>query len=124
MITQIPINRLVCILHCALEDWNTDSLNGYIVTYLCCLWNTDSLNGPYICIYIAGISHGDDVSGSANVFSVSCFVIFFLLQQDKEKLEQKLHDMAVMVERLESSRQKLLMEVLYLLSLVHLELTK
>uniref|UniRef100_A0A1D1XCR4 Centrosomal protein n=2 Tax=Anthurium amnicola TaxID=1678845 RepID=A0A1D1XCR4_9ARAE len=30
---------------------------------------------------------------------------------DKEKLEQQLHDMAVMVERLESSRQKLLMEI-------------
>ncbi|XP_010262646.1 PREDICTED: tropomyosin isoform X2 [Nelumbo nucifera] len=31
--------------------------------------------------------------------------------QDKEKLEQQLHDLAVMVERLESSRQKLLMEI-------------
>ncbi|WOK96977.1 spindle pole body component [Canna indica] len=30
---------------------------------------------------------------------------------DKEKLEKQLHDMAVMVERLESSRQKLLMEI-------------
>lgn len=34
------------------------------------------------------------------------------LQEDKEKLEKQLHDMAVAVERLESSRQKLLMEVL------------
>ncbi|KAF8396837.1 hypothetical protein HHK36_018472 [Tetracentron sinense] len=31
--------------------------------------------------------------------------------EDKEKLEKQLHDMAVMVERLESSRQKLLMEI-------------
>uniref|UniRef100_A0A6V7QT11 Uncharacterized protein n=1 Tax=Ananas comosus var. bracteatus TaxID=296719 RepID=A0A6V7QT11_ANACO len=31
--------------------------------------------------------------------------------QDKEKLEKQLHDMAVMVERLEGSRQKLLMEI-------------
>ncbi|KAK1308853.1 hypothetical protein QJS10_CPA09g00813 [Acorus calamus] len=31
--------------------------------------------------------------------------------QDKEKLDKKLHDMAVMVERLESSRQKLLLEI-------------
>lgn len=32
-------------------------------------------------------------------------------QQNKEKYEKQLHDMAVMVERLESSRQKLLMEI-------------
>ncbi|PIA54579.1 hypothetical protein AQUCO_00900860v1 [Aquilegia coerulea] len=32
-------------------------------------------------------------------------------KQDKDKLEKQLHDMAVVVERLESSRQKLLMEV-------------
>ncbi|KAL2898888.1 Paramyosin [Bienertia sinuspersici] len=31
--------------------------------------------------------------------------------QDKEKLESQLHDMAVMVERLESGRQKLLLEI-------------
>ncbi|KAK1278886.1 hypothetical protein QJS04_geneDACA024775 [Acorus gramineus] len=31
--------------------------------------------------------------------------------QDKEKLDEKLHDMAVMVERLESGRQKLLLEI-------------
>ncbi|XP_059660804.1 uncharacterized protein LOC132307142 isoform X2 [Cornus florida] len=31
--------------------------------------------------------------------------------EDKEKLEKQLHDMAVVVERLESSRQKLLMEI-------------
>ncbi|KAJ6948154.1 WEB family protein [Populus alba x Populus x berolinensis] len=31
--------------------------------------------------------------------------------EDKEKLEKQLHDMAVAVERLESSRQKLLMEI-------------
>ncbi|KAL5973470.1 hypothetical protein ACLOJK_030121 [Asimina triloba] len=31
--------------------------------------------------------------------------------QEKEKLEKQLHDMAVMVERLESSRQKLLTEI-------------
>ncbi|XP_077216563.1 myosin heavy chain-like protein isoform X2 [Tasmannia lanceolata] len=31
--------------------------------------------------------------------------------KDKEKLEKRLHDMAVMVERLESSRQKLLTEI-------------
>ncbi|KAF5189001.1 myosin heavy chain-like protein [Thalictrum thalictroides] len=32
-------------------------------------------------------------------------------KQDKDKLEKQLHDMAVVVERLENSRQKLLMEV-------------
>ncbi|KAK8944964.1 hypothetical protein KSP39_PZI007586 [Platanthera zijinensis] len=32
-------------------------------------------------------------------------------QQNKEKYEKQLHDMAVMIERLESSRQKLLMEI-------------
>ncbi|KAK9279501.1 hypothetical protein L1049_013180 [Liquidambar formosana] len=32
-------------------------------------------------------------------------------KEEKEKLEKKLHDMAVVVERLESSRQKLLMEI-------------
>ncbi|KAK3206361.1 hypothetical protein Dsin_020407 [Dipteronia sinensis] len=32
-------------------------------------------------------------------------------REDKEKLEKQLHDMAVVVERLESSRQKLLMEI-------------
>ena len=37
---------------------------------------------------------------------------FSLWQQDREKLENQLHDMALMVERLEGSRQKLLMEVL------------
>ncbi|ONL96428.1 myosin heavy chain-related [Zea mays] len=31
--------------------------------------------------------------------------------QDREKLEQQLHDMALMIERLEGSRQKLLMEI-------------
>ncbi|KAK9158894.1 hypothetical protein Scep_005468 [Stephania cephalantha] len=31
--------------------------------------------------------------------------------QDKEKLEKQLHDMALMIERLESGRQKLLMEI-------------
>ncbi|KAL8525667.1 hypothetical protein ACS0TY_015056 [Phlomoides rotata] len=31
--------------------------------------------------------------------------------EDKERLEQQLHDMAVVVEKLESSRQKLLMEI-------------
>ncbi|KAL8027158.1 hypothetical protein ABFX02_14G077000 [Erythranthe guttata] len=34
-----------------------------------------------------------------------------LTLDDKEKLEKQLHDMAVAVERLESSRQKLLMEI-------------
>ncbi|KAK8945480.1 hypothetical protein KSP40_PGU015733 [Platanthera guangdongensis] len=33
------------------------------------------------------------------------------LYQNKEKYEKQLHDMAVMIERLESSRQKLLMEI-------------
>ncbi|XP_068309611.1 uncharacterized protein [Pyrus communis] len=33
------------------------------------------------------------------------------LQEDKEKLEQQLHDMAVVIEKLESSRQKLLIEI-------------
>lgn len=33
------------------------------------------------------------------------------MQEEKEKLEKQLHDMAVAVERLESSRQKLLKEV-------------
>lgn len=32
-------------------------------------------------------------------------------QEDKQKLDKQLHDMALVVERLESSRQKLLMEV-------------
>jgi hypothetical protein len=40
-----------------------------------------------------------------------CVFLFSKLQEDKEKLEKQLHDMAVVVERLESSRQKLLMEV-------------
>uniref|UniRef100_A0A6N2L2E5 RING-type E3 ubiquitin transferase n=1 Tax=Salix viminalis TaxID=40686 RepID=A0A6N2L2E5_SALVM len=31
--------------------------------------------------------------------------------EEKEKLEKQLHDMAIAVERLESSRQKLLMEI-------------
>lgn len=43
-----------------------------------------------------------------NLYSV---FLFSKLQEDKEKLEKQLHDMAVVVERLESSRQKLLMEV-------------
>ncbi|KAJ9543696.1 hypothetical protein OSB04_023403 [Centaurea solstitialis] len=34
-----------------------------------------------------------------------------LTMEDKERLEQQLHDMAVAVERLESSRQKLLFEI-------------
>ncbi|XP_058099419.1 uncharacterized protein LOC131243837 isoform X2 [Magnolia sinica] len=34
-----------------------------------------------------------------------------LSMQDREKLEKQLHDMAMMVEKLESSRQKLLMEI-------------
>lgn len=32
-------------------------------------------------------------------------------QDDKEKLEKQLHDMAVVIEKLEISRQKLLVEV-------------
>jgi hypothetical protein len=32
-------------------------------------------------------------------------------QEDKQKLDKQLHDMALAVERLENSRQKLLMEV-------------
>lgn len=32
-------------------------------------------------------------------------------QEDKQKLDSQLHDMALAIERLESSRQKLLMEV-------------
>ncbi|CAM8950111.1 unnamed protein product [Rhodiola kirilowii] len=36
---------------------------------------------------------------------------FSKVQEDKEKLEKQLHDMAVMVERLETSRQKLLAEI-------------
>lgn len=39
-----------------------------------------------------------------------------LMQEDKEILEKQLHDMAVALERLESSRQKLLMEVMSQLS--------
>ncbi|KAL6554592.1 hypothetical protein OROHE_007615 [Orobanche hederae] len=34
-----------------------------------------------------------------------------MIMEDKERLEKQLHDMAVVVERLESSRQKLLMEI-------------
>ena len=37
--------------------------------------------------------------------------LFSYLQEEKEKLEKQLHDMAVVIERLESSRQKLLVEV-------------
>lgn len=41
------------------------------------------------------------------------------LQEDKERLEKQLHEMAVAIERLENSRQKLLMEVLsFVLSLM------
>lgn len=38
-------------------------------------------------------------------------IVFLFFQDDKERLEKQLHDMAVAVERLENSRQKLLMEV-------------
>ncbi|KAK8945329.1 hypothetical protein KSP40_PGU015943 [Platanthera guangdongensis] len=44
----------------------------------------------------------------------SCLELMGSLQpppQNKEKYEKQLHDMAVMIERLESSRQKLLMEI-------------
>ncbi|CAL5441873.1 unnamed protein product [Camellia sinensis] len=34
-----------------------------------------------------------------------------MFRKDKERLEKQLHDMAVVVERLESSRQKLLMKI-------------
>ncbi|KAF9587704.1 hypothetical protein IFM89_004681 [Coptis chinensis] len=34
-----------------------------------------------------------------------------LSKEDKDRFEKQLHDMAVMVERLENSRQKLLMEI-------------
>lgn len=50
-------------------------------------------------------------------FDLYSVFLFSKLQEDKEKLEKQLHDMAVVVERLESSRQKLLMEVG--LSLLH-----
>ena len=60
---------------------------------------------------------------SLKCFYGLCFIILIVFsfyfsfckkqfQEDKEKLEKQLHDMAVAVERLESSRQKLLMEVL------------
>lgn len=38
-------------------------------------------------------------------------VLFQPFKGDKVRLEKQLHDMAVAIERLESSRQKLLMEV-------------
>lgn len=38
-------------------------------------------------------------------------ILFQPFQEDKVRLEKQLHDMAVAIERLESSRQKLLMEV-------------
>ncbi|KAG6526203.1 hypothetical protein ZIOFF_016184 [Zingiber officinale] len=41
----------------------------------------------------------------------SDFAVRKISSLDKEKFEKQLHDMAVMVERLESSRQKLLMEI-------------
>ncbi|XP_042459242.1 paramyosin-like isoform X1 [Zingiber officinale] len=41
----------------------------------------------------------------------SDFAVRKMSSLDKEKFEKQLHDMAVMVERLESSRQKLLMEI-------------
>lgn len=44
-------------------------------------------------------------------FDLYSVFLFSKFQEDKEKLEKQLHDMAVVVERLESSRQKLLMEV-------------
>ncbi|KAL2489034.1 myosin heavy chain-related [Forsythia ovata] len=43
----------------------------------------------------------EEVTEKAKTFSVA----------DKEKLEKQLHDMAIAIERLESSRQKLLMEI-------------
>lgn len=47
---------------------------------------------------------------------MTCVVSFVCTrQEDKEILEQQMHDMALMVERLESSRQKLLTEVSFLL---------
>lgn len=42
---------------------------------------------------------------------LNCTGHFLIMQEDREKLESQLHDMALMVERLEGSRQKLLMEV-------------
>jgi len=39
------------------------------------------------------------------------FFEFHKSQEDKQKLDIRLHDMALAIERLESSRQKLLMEV-------------
>jgi hypothetical protein len=42
---------------------------------------------------------------------LNCTGHFLIMQEDREKLESQLHDMALMVERLEGSRQKLLMEI-------------
>lgn len=45
-----------------------------------------------------------------HLFSLFITLLCYL-QEEKNKLENQLHDMAVVIERLENSRQKLLMEV-------------
>ncbi|KAF2596508.1 hypothetical protein F2Q68_00007827 [Brassica cretica] len=54
-----------------------------------------------ISVLSSGASASEVSESSQKVFSV----------EDKEVLEKQLHDMAVALERLESSRQKLLMEI-------------
>lgn len=54
------------------------------------------------------------------MFDLSFLFMFSDLQEDKEKFEKQLHDMAVVIERLESSRQKLLVEVVIIKS-VHFQ---
>ncbi|KAM6597220.1 hypothetical protein CsatA_007744 [Cannabis sativa] len=51
------------------------------------------------------------MSKTASEFNSSAFVHVSYLQEEKEKLEKQLHDMAVVIEKLESSRQKLLVEI-------------
>ncbi|XVE59325.1 hypothetical protein DITRI_Ditri05aG0036800 [Diplodiscus trichospermus] len=54
----------------------------------------------------------NNFKGSVNSWDPSYLIPSLLMSsEDKEKLEKQLHDMAVAVERLESSRQKLLMEI-------------
>lgn len=55
------------------------------------------------------------------MFDLSFLFMFSDLQEDKEKFEKQLHDMAVVIERLESSRQKLLVEVVIIKSVRNID---
>lgn len=48
---------------------------------------------------------------TAKVDLFHVYFIFVSSQEDRHRLEKQLHDLALAVERLESSRQKLLVEV-------------